>query len=820
MIQVFSGQNSSSIIGVSDKSLCTFPAPGVEVGSSTNKAPYIVSGVDYVQAPNTAFEWTWIELNGGTATISANGDSPFPTLNPSASTSYLTRVKDLSTGCVARDTMDVEMLSILANAGNDITGICENSLVQLGIAGQSNFNYSWSPASGLNFPIGTPNSTVAQPYLIVPNAPAGITYTVVATETTTGCQATDNIIITTDTDPPTAMSNRSATVCEGVVSANFGNEAGTSYLWSVFSGGGNLAWFNDVTDSRPTVTIPSGTTAGTYVFQITKTKGDCGSTTALLTITVTAPPIVDLGSDITGSCATPYPAISTTQEAGVTYLWSPLTNLYRDNAGVNDIRSSYSSFSYIAYAGASGEDVTYTLLAKRNGCIVTDEITILAATSLIVDAGNDRNYCPDSAPLNLGAANTGVTHTWTVKSFSNSQLAGDNDLVVPTPAEEATILGYLSSTNISTPTFSQSTNTQGVYVYTLTSTDAGGCTFSDDIKVIVPEFTTGLAGASKQICEGESVDLGLSNPSTGLAYAWTAIDPVSENDHISNVNSFSPTVTPMGTTTYRLIVTNTATSCTNTEYVTVSVTPRPSIADVDMSAQCAPISAVDLTAQIPSYETSSNQVWYQSSIPGVVVASPTAVTPSQTTEYFLYAENANGCPDTTKVTVNVDNPQTPRIIQNTSASCPLFTINLVDYQGTPSDPSYTLEWHSDNTTSPGTLISNTEVGAGTYYLFETTPSGCASASDVLTVRLITIDLVADASQFIINGTGKNVKLEGMATGGSGGYNYYWEGLGYSSSYIVAPWKSTTFNLMVTDSNGCTDTDNVTIYLGSVKCFCD
>ena len=457
LVQVFSGQSSVSmpLIGIEDKSLCTFPAPGVEVGSSTNKAPYILSGVDYTQAPNSAFEWTWTELNGGTATISANGDSPFPTLNPSVSTSYLVTARDIATGCVARDTMDIGLVPIIANAGSDITGICENSLIQLGTPGQPNFTYSWSPASGLNFPIATPNSTVAQPYLIVPDAPAGITYTLIATETTTACQATDDVIITTDTDPPTAMLNRTSTICEGAVAVNFGNELGSSYQWAVFSGGGNLAWFNDVTDSRPLVTIPPGTPAGTYVFQITKTKGDCGFTTALYTITVTAPPIVDLGIDITGSCATPYPSISTTQESGVFYLWSPLTNLYRDDAGANDIRTSYSALSYIAYPGASGEDVTYTLYAERNGCTVTDEITILAATALVVNAGGDSYYCPDSAPLNLGATNTGISHTWTVKSFSNNDLAGDNDLVVPSPAEEATILAYLNSTNIPTPTFSQ-----------------------------------------------------------------------------------------------------------------------------------------------------------------------------------------------------------------------------------------------------------------------------------------------------------------------------------------------------------------------------
>jgi len=38
-----------------------------------------------------------------------------------------------------------------------------------------------------------------------------------------------------------------------------------------------------------------------------------------------------------------------------------------------------------------------------------------------------------------------------------------------------------------------------------------------------------------------------------------------------------------------------------------------------------------------------------------------------------------------------------------------------------------LEWHSDNTTNPATLITDINVELGTYCLFETTPNGCYNA---------------------------------------------------------------------------------------------
>lgn len=175
----------------------------------------------------------------------------------------------------------------------------------------------------------------------------------------------------------------------------------------------------------------------------------------------------------------------------------------------------------------------------------------------------------------------------------------------------------------------------------------------------------------------------------------------------------------------------------------VSVTDRPNIADVDMATQCAPTGAVDLTAQIPSYGTYFNQVWYRNSVPNVIVTTPTAVTPSQTTNYYLVAENAEGCADTAMVTVNLENPQTPIVALVANTNCPSNTIDLAGFQGSPSNPSYTLEWHSDNTTNPSTLLASTLVGNGIYYLFETTPGGCESASDNIVLTSLCPEICID-----------------------------------------------------------------------------
>ena len=118
-------------------------------------------------------------------------------------------------------------------------------------------------------------------------------------------------------------------------------------------------------------------------------------------------------------------------------------------------------------------------------------------------------------------------------------------------------------------------------------------------------------------------------------------------------------------------------------------------------------------------------------------------------------------------------------------------------------------------------MSSTLVGTGTYYLFELAPSGCSSSSASISVNYSNSPLVADASSYSILSNGKNVKLMGTATGGAGDYKFFWQELRQSSAeIIVTPWGTVTYNLLVTDSLGCTDIDSVTIDLGKPNCNCN
>jgi uncharacterized repeat protein (TIGR01451 family) len=739
-VQVFSSQNSVPVIGVVDPTLCAFPE-GAELGMSPNSSPYTVSGSDFTQAPNSGLNWLWTNLNGSASTtITANANSPFPTLEPDVDISYLVRATDPITGCVAFDTMMVDIVDVIADAGADNTALCQGSLVQLGTAAQPNHTYVWDPATGLNFPLAppTPNNTTAQPFLLMPDAPGGITYTVTVTETTTGCQAVDDVTFTTTADPPVQPSTETNTLCTAEdVSFTYtltGSALlGHTYAWSTL-GAGSIGWFDDPSIYEPTVTVPMGTAPGTYTFRLTVTKGACGSVTQDFDIIVNPLPDVDLGSDVDPSCTAPLTELSVTPTAGFRYQWTPAAGLFTDDAGTIPYDGGNASANATLYVGASGSDVTYTITATPTssavrGCTTSGMIVVNAATPDPVVAGDDAVYCPDGDPLTLGVANSGTPHLWEAVGYN-----ADPDGVPAAPGgQTATMEAYLGSTTANVTTFSQSPAAGGVYVYSLTSTFANGCSVSDEITITVPNLPSGFAGAPTSVCEGLSVQLGASFP--GLSYSWTALNPATESYTIDDPTLAAPTVSPVVTTTYQVVATDFATGCEVTETVLVTVTPKPVIDDVTLLVACAPIAAVDLTAQIPGYATYFNHVWYTNSVPGTIVVDPTAVMPSRTTSYFLVAENEFGCPDQAEVLVQVENPQTPILPLSVTPDCgtQLFDLSTLT-PPTPSVPGGIFEWHSTNDTDPGSLITDLEVGPATYYLFETTANGCESPGAPLVVN--------------------------------------------------------------------------------------
>lgn len=175
------------------------------------------------------------------------------------------------------------------------------------------------------------------------------------------------------------------------------------------------------------------------------------------------------------------------------------------------------------------------------------------------------------------------------------------------------------------------------------------------------------------------------------------------------------------------------------QYVSISQSVCENI--IAISTIDDPICVGDTTFLNATSSNDSNIVWYQTSFGGSPIFVTTSsenriVFPTTTVTYYGELSSvALKCPNPRRsvvVTVNAT-PPTPSYV-NVIEVCPAGTINLNDYIINPiTTPNDAFEFHIDPLASSALVADATVVGAGTYYLFEKSGSGCYSNSTAVTV---------------------------------------------------------------------------------------
>lgn len=326
------------------------------------------------------------------------------------------------------------------NLGNDTT-FCQGTYLLNG--GNGAYQYQWNT--------GDTTQLLSPPY-------TGL-YSVMATNTSSECTATDTIMVTVNTSPTVALASGSFSFCGTPATINI------QQTDSNFNPSNTYSWSTG--DTGYTATILN---SGIYQFSVTTPSG-CTSVSPDFTVLINPLISASINGDSTG-CANS-PVTLTASPPGVSYSWStgdmtdsvsvntsgvyelwvndpltgctgyesllviifpnPVISLGGDFASCGDTSLCISGPPNMTWIWSDGSNnpcipITqsgdYSISVSVNGCEGNDSISATIHTPPIVDLGPDLDVLPGSV-VNLNAGNGFLAYSWST---------GDSTASVSIPA--------------------------------------------------------------------------------------------------------------------------------------------------------------------------------------------------------------------------------------------------------------------------------------------------------------------------------------------------------------------------------------------------
>jgi gliding motility-associated-like protein len=531
----------------------------------------------------------------------------------------------------------------------------------------------------------------------------------------------------------------------------------TDYSWD-FGDGGTATYSGSANTICHTYAAP-----GTYTVTLTLVVdmgffgGDktCVST---LSVTVDAAPF-NYSVTQTFDCNTNTGSLNLTMNpsTGVKWDWDADTldtNLYPAWPFIKDIATSDNNTSLTIGPGEQ-----HYILIQKGSCFYTETFS---TTGFVLSTDSVDITCYNANDGAIGATISGGTAPYTF-TWSN---------------------GFVqTSTGIST------VSSLAAGTFTVTVTDASGCSATDAISVNNPPEVVSDAGPDVTICSATTGNIGAA--STALyTYSWSPATGLSDAT-ISN-----PTVTLTNTGTSALSTTYTVTTtdgtCTTTDEVVVTVNPLPTV-DAGMDGTICSGSATTLAGIIGGGATSgtwsggsgtfspNNTTLTAGYSPGAADVTAGTVTLTLTTD-----DPAGPCPSASDQMVLTVNPAAeidagPSLDICIGGSAVLAgVVSGASTSGTWSGGNGTFS--PDNTTANAVYTpSSTENAAGTVTLTFTSddpPGPCPGSSDQMTITIHQLPTanagsaqsVCEGESITLAGSVGGTATSGTWSGGSGTYN--------------------------------------------------
>ena len=510
--------------------------------------------------------------------------------------------------------------------------------------------------------------------------------------------------------------------------------------------------------------------------------GGCGSSTFCDTTTVSIyPTLFAIPGPNVAICngTTTGTPVTVTAQGGV----APFTYTWVGPGGFNQINVHNNATDQVTAMIAGTYQVT---VMDATGCPgATTSINVVEYfTDIIANPGNDFSICGTPAPtLNLSgsvsATNSGI---WSGGEGSFSPDAASLSLSYTPTADEIAA---------------------GSVTLTLTPTNTLGCPFiPNDITISLTQFTDAITINPVDIsCFGlanGSIDLTIDSGTPGYSYAW-------------NNGATTEDITSLPAGTYSVNITD-ANGCTNTQTITLTEPPVLTASTTavtyaggwNVSCNGASDGAIDLTVSggTPGY----SYVWNN----GATTEDLSGLTAGT---YSVTITDANGCTNTQTITLT----EPPVLTASTTAvtyaggwnvSCNGASDGAIDLAVSGGTPGYIYVWNNGATTEDLSGLT-----AGTYSVTVTDANGCTNTQ---TITLTEPPVLTASTTAVTYAGGWNVSCNGASDGAidltvggaTPGYSYTWSNGAVTEDINSLP--AGTYSVNITDANGCTNTQTITL----------
>jgi len=568
-----------------------------------------------------------------------------------------------------------------------------------------------------------------------------------------GCTTEASVMVVVNTLPSPTITG-STLICTGTSTDLDAGAGYTSYTWS-----------NGETNS-----IFTTNQAGTYTVTVTDGNGCSGTDQVEVNYTQNLEPI------ITGNLSV-CDGVSTTLDAG---------GIYTDYIWSNGETTNTISTNQVG---------TYTVtVTDDSGCTGTNQVAVSLAPGLSPIITGDPNFCNNtSTDINAGVFNSYIWSDGSTNQILNVTASGTytvtvSDVVGCTGIDEMIITEYPipvpqisgstsfctgSSTTLdagiwinyswSVGSTASSINVMAPGVYTVTITDGNGCTGITSVDIIESTSLNPTIVGNLSYCPDGSTTL-----DAGFGFETYVWSDGSINQTIDVITSGDFTVTVSDVT-----------GCSGTSVVSVAESIPPNANIVGQNSFCA-----GTNTTLDAEGGFLNYMWSDGS-------SNQTLTVNQTGTYAVTVTDANGCTDETFLDVEELQTLEP-MLSGINSFCEGSETTISAISG------FSTYFWSDNSTDEFLLINS----PGTYTVTVTDANNCTGSESFI---------MTQNDNPIINITGDTQFCPGSSNiclAPPGYVNYLWSDGSIAENLQVN--NAGTYTVTVTDSNGCTGTDETTV----------